>query len=74
MFKPAGASGPLFHPLAKSSGIRYYIIYFTQAVMSELKQVSMDSSLECHDSIVLFFMAHGQQGIHADGNFDFVCY
>ena len=34
--------------------------------MSELKQVSMDASLESHDSIVLFIMAHGQQGEHVD--------
>ena len=39
--------------------------------MSELKQVSTDSSLESHDSIVLFIMAHGQQGRHDDISFIF---
>ena len=37
--------------------------------MSELKHVSNESSLEKHDSIVLFVMAHGQQGKHTDYSF-----
>ena len=40
--------------------------------MSELKQVSTDSSLESHDSIVLFIMAHGQQGKPSDIDFLFI--
>ena len=42
-----------------------FIISFTQAVMSELKEVSTNSILESHDSIVLFFMAHGLKGRYA---------
>ena len=43
----------------------FFGISFTQAVMSELKEVSTDSILESHDSIVLFFMAHGLKGRYA---------
>ena len=48
------------------------MLFFTQAAMSELKQVSTDTSLESHDSIVLFIMAHGQQGKPADINILFM--
>ena len=34
----------------------------TQVLMTELKALAIDARLENHDSIVLFFMSHGQQG------------
>ena len=41
-----------------------FLIVFSgkKFLSSELKRLAEDQRLENHDSLVLFFMAHGQQG------------
>ena len=44
-------------------GYDFLIVFSCKKFLSsELKRLAEDQSLKNHDSIVLFFMAHGQQG------------